>query len=1074
MIRVRLHDDDGTPQRVLTTDSLEVATAVNSPGSISFTMSEKYGPQLSAPFVVGVEHGSTTRTYEAPRNNLFIVFEDDSDSVDPTGTRRFTGIGYIPWLLSKLILETHSSAKNGKRKWTDQYPAAPLRQTIIEGKARGWAPWVTLDWDGTADSRGAGWTNDDDETQDFPVGTSAWKILESAVEDGLFDWWTEGTTLRVVHSPFGIDRTDSVRLGGPGYEKAPVHSDASEIITNLYITGDKLKRPVRVANSGATSRFGRLEAAMTVSGVEKESSAIRRANPTLRDSKKTKREMSYHWTPSGDLHRPWMAFQVGDVVTGRLRGDVWEPLRIIRLQVAKAGPKVTASVTVGQKIKTKSTKTASRAANISTGAVIGGSGFVVPSAGRVPSNEPSPPAALAVLENVGYFHEDGTARARVVLGWSEVVTATDATAIDVVAYEVYHRAEAAAGWRVSRVPGTVCEIDTWESGVPREVKVRALSDEGEWSDFSTTIPVTPASPTEVPDPPTAPSMRSELATVTATWDGLLSSGAPRAGWAGVYLELRNGDTGAWVVVGEMKRGGITVPAKKIGAELGDVVWGRLIAVSTIGGESAASPLASVTVGGIDAPDVEANAIRANHLDVGAVRARHMAVGVDETGQRVEMTGSGIRVFNPDGDAVVSIGTDTDDLISVVKKTESGDMTVVAQIDEDGDAAFQNVALSGEVDVQGTPLIGTLVSDPMNGFDLGDVPLLDRFGRGLVASAVIGTSPYLEVNYSLATLAVGQVELLAHRVYQVRVVGPTAQAWRSDGTTGNLLVQCFVGTGSQALTAANTTNGAMSSCVILRSSADTGTGVQEQLNFRSFSPAVSGVFNVMLRIANESNRSWSFVPAIMTNNPTRVEIWDVGAAASFWETESWSSRVTSGGASITPPASKKTIEVAASWSVLWGPSGSIRPGSGNLYDDGRMVQGGNTSLGDGRAARIGFPPLGLSGREALGMWVLLKNRHTANSSATIDLGTHGNSSAPGGSSPNSVNTWTRSFERGQKQWVPIPRSLWSGFMSGAYRGIQIGGPNVNSGKSDYAIFDGFSTTNAATSNGVRPRLKVSYR
>src|SRR5690606_37457743 len=99
----------------------------------------------------------------------------------------------------------------------------------------------------------------------------------------------------------------------------------------------------------------------------------------------------------------------------------------------------------------------------------------------------------------------------------------------------------------------------WESGVEREVKGRAQSDEGVWSDFSDTLTVTPATPTEVPDPPTAPALRCELTVITATWDGLLSSGAPRPGWAGVVLEARKGTSGAWTVIGEMKRGGITFP-----------------------------------------------------------------------------------------------------------------------------------------------------------------------------------------------------------------------------------------------------------------------------------------------------------------------------------------------------------------------------------------------------------------------------------------------------------------------------------------------------------------------------------
>lgn len=1071
-IRVRIHNEDGTPGRILKTTNIEVSEALNSPGSIRFTTSERFGGAISAPFVVGVEYSSSNSPYASPRNNLYIVFNDDSDTVDPTGTRTFGGIGYIPWLLMKLILETSSTAKNGKRKFTDSYPARPLRAMILEGQDRGWAPWVSMDWSSSTDSIGSSWTSADDETQSFPLGITAWQVLESAVEEGLYDWWTEGTTLRVKRNPLGVDRTESVRLGGPGYVRAPVTSDASEIITNLYITGDELKRPVRVANEGATTRFGRLEGSMTVSGVEKSESAIRRAKPTLADTRSVKREMSYEWVPRRELRRPWVHFRVGDDVTARMRGDSWTAVRVIRIQVSQTGDKVSANITVGQKIRSKSTKTSRRASAVSTGTVVGGSGLIVPSAKPSPSTEPLPPAGFAVLSNEGYFSEDGTARARVELGWSDVIAATDGTEIDVVAYEVHYKPTSAAGWRATRVTGNVCAFDTWLSGVEYRAKVRALSDEGVWSEFNPELVVTPGVPTSVPDAPSAPMVSTKLGTVTVSWDGALTSGAPQAGWSNIYVEVAKDEPSpTWKVIGDLKRGGVTFPASVVGASIGDSVLARLTAVNTIGLESAKSATTSIVVAGIVGPDMEFGSVGTNQLEAGAVRAQHMAVGVDETGQRVEITGQGVRVYDTEGNAVVSIGTSTDDFLSVSQKSAGGDLVTVAQIDEAGEASFESLVLSSDAQFQGVQLIGSLASDPMNGFDMGDIPLLDRFGRGLVAVARIG-SPNVSGALTYAGLAIGSVNLLKSRVYQVRVVGPTAQSWTSDGGSGNLYIQCYVGTGAQGITSSNTTNGAVASSVVLRSNAATGTGVQESFVFTAFSPGVDGEFNLMIRLWNESNRSFSFTPDLVNSNPTRVEVWDVGAAAAQWDTESWQTRATSG--TVTPPASKKTLEVAATWSTLWGPSGSIRPSSSSLYDDGRMVQGGNTSLGNGRAGQIGFPALGLAGKTPLGMWVLLRNRHTSNSSATVDIGTHGNSSAPSGSSPNNVNTFTRKFARGETRWVPIPSGLWAGFMSGAYRGIQIGGPNVNSGSSDYGIFDGYSTTNAAGTGGKRPRLKVSYK
>lgn len=472
------------------------------------------------------------------------------------------------------------------------------------------------------------------------------------------------------------------------------------------------------------------------------------------------------------------------------------------------------------------------------------------------------------------------------------------------------------------------------------------------------------------------------------------------------------------------------------------------------------------------------------VDAGGSPSRIADIQVFEVvgnSQGVEISPGGMRFFNSDGDMLISIGTFSDDLLSISKKNSLGQAVTVASIDENGDAAFQNIEISEDAVFQGSPLVGGFADSQTNGVDLTDVAMLDRLGRGAIAVGRIGVGGWEDVNHVRAALASFPVELRAGRVYQFQFQGNMVAEWTGGSGIGNLSMQIHWSTETQSITDPKTAGGGWTHARILNTGQENGLdSLSSYIPFREFYVEADGVYNVLVSLSNVSGRSFSFFPGDWDQNPPRISVVDL-MPLEAWSFDNWANRdfvrgdTTSPGS--TPPVAPKTVTRVwnATWSVLWGPSGSVRPSGGSLYDDGRMLQGGGSSIGSGRAGRVGFPALGLSGRTIKAAWIRVRIRHTGNSAgSTLKIGTHGNTEEPSGSSPNLVNQFSKTVQKGQTVWIKIPPSLYPALASGAIRGFQFGGPNVNSGKSDYVILDGYPSSNAASSSATRPQLKITYQ
>jgi hypothetical protein len=598
-VRLRLAEDNGTRGRVLPT--LTAAVTGYAAPQLRFTVSEQVAGKLDAPFLVLVEY-STGGAFVRPRNDLFIVDEDSADSIDATGAVTFSAPNVFGWLASRYpIWWRPGDSAEFQREYVNQTPGLVLRDLIDWAKAQhGWGPGVSTAFSNTVDSAGAAWA--DRVSQSWPLFTTTLaRVIDGLTSQGYLETWTEGFQLHAVNPGTGVDRSDTVTLGGPSFSRAPgkrVFDPATAIIVQ-YDTGW-----THFENPGASGRFGNVFKVMSQTGAPDRASAEKNVQPALTEGRATQEELSYEWTVADGTPRPWADFQVGDLVTARTRRGK-KTLRVIGLDVSKdAKDKITARVIVGSKILDLAAKAAKRTAAASVGQIIGGSGATPSPIPSRPSVAPVAPEGLHVESNAGSWRADGTAVSTVELAWLGVTQAVDGSTVDVDTYEVWARRADEAPSLAFQTSALTVTTDRWAPGVTRYVSVRARSRADVWSDFSPEIAVTPAEPASIiPRAPIGLAVTSNVAsfradgtavaTVTVEWDPVTRSTDGALVDTDEYQVMVGLDTHrvtTETATFSIPSGGVVAVTVKAHTTLG--VWGDPSATLEVTGAAPASTLAA--------------------------------------------------------------------------------------------------------------------------------------------------------------------------------------------------------------------------------------------------------------------------------------------------------------------------------------------------------------------------------------------------------------------------------------------------------------------------------------------------
>ncbi|MGF3056141.1 hypothetical protein [Microbacterium sp. YY-01] len=570
-----MSDDGLTPQRVLQTQHFEVTQVDTATATLSVTIAESVADRIDAPFVVRVEY-ATGFGYVSPRNGLFMLDEYDGDDADATGTVKFTGVDFVSWKLARTYHHWKAGAKDGARVWSQGgQPVSAgflMAGLLTESKARGWGSEITHDFTGTTDSLGQTWEASDKILEAWPLLKPLSNILSQLTEQGLCDWWTEGTQLRLARAGSG-DLRENIVLGGPQYNRRPVRGSFSNVFTNLTVVPEKSSYWLYLQNEGASTRFGRLESTMTQSGIASHMTATRLAQPTLTRGRAMQHELSFDWVPDVAGYVPWTHFQVGDTVYTKSRtGKTLQ--RVIGIQVSRSGNEaVKVRVVTGDKLVSLAARQAKRLGAGSIGDIVGGTGDNLPPSPGYTFAEPVAPTGLHVASNVGEWRADGSAKATVTIGWDAVSQSVDGSDVDVEAYEVASRLDHTDPVIFATTNSLTVTVDDWEPGVTRLVKVRARASGDRVSDWTIEVPVTPQMPSSII--PKAPEGLTELYNVA----GFLPGGRPVAYYAIQWTPVTQSTDGDPVVVTEYEVfDGFATHRTAGNAHSGELVPGETVAL----------------------------------------------------------------------------------------------------------------------------------------------------------------------------------------------------------------------------------------------------------------------------------------------------------------------------------------------------------------------------------------------------------------------------------------------------------------------------------------------------------------
>ncbi|MBB4072041.1 hypothetical protein [Canibacter oris] len=496
-------------------------------------------------FAVGVEYAiGDSRFQPVPTHDRFIMTEDEGDDTDTAKTVTYTGESYVLFQLAHTYHHWAHDAKNNARLWRDPNGEAPvsagwiLDGLIKESKYRGWGEHVQYDFGRHHDSQGAAWAQNEKIKLEVPLLQPLTETLKTLTDGGLCDWTITGTKLRLYRpGTFGGNKTELV-LGGANVTRAPVKSDMRHIFTHLTVVPDKAAHWLYL-ETGQTSKWGRLEATQTQSGVNNHTEATKLAQPILQKGRAAIRQESFEWTPQNpqDL-TPFRDFNIGDNITVRSRG-ARKLRRIIGVTIRDVQGSFTLQAIVGEKVTGVQAKVLQRVAAATVGGHIGGNGQAFAANPGSKDSPPKAPVGLLASINEGRY-VDRTAQSFQTFTWAAVTSTVSDSEVTISGYEVWSRLPAEPLQFVTETVSPTASVNVFTPGVQRLVAVRAKTADGRVSAFSEELLFTPAAPTSsTPAAPTGLAVTSNVSQftgqgvtgkVTLSWTAVTSDtdGAPVA------------------------------------------------------------------------------------------------------------------------------------------------------------------------------------------------------------------------------------------------------------------------------------------------------------------------------------------------------------------------------------------------------------------------------------------------------------------------------------------------------------------------------------------------------------------
>lgn len=295
--------------------------------------------------------------------------------------------------------------------------------------------------------------------------------------------------------------------------------------------------------------------------------------------------------------------------------------------------------------------------------------------GTRPSDDGSIPAAPTwdlPFQTGSYLDGMGNTRAQVLLSWNQPLNTDGSTIIDGDHYEINYGLNPATEWQNVFAAWGVEEalISDLGPGLIYDIRIRAVDIHGHASDWSDVEAVEVSPDTIPPSTPAAPTVAGNPVSIQVKHDlGKSSGGTFNLEIDLDHLEVHLGTTNTFTpsnstIVGKMPANygmmlGAISAIETFTTSITALRWIRVIAVDRAGNKSSPSTAASVTASLIS--DAYISDLTVTKVSAGTISANWIlgaSIRTAASGQRVELSSTGINMFNAGGVELVRIASNS--------------------------------------------------------------------------------------------------------------------------------------------------------------------------------------------------------------------------------------------------------------------------------------------------------------------------------------------------------------------------------------------------------------------------------
>lgn len=467
-----------------------------------------------------------------------IVQEISVDDAEEAAVYTYNGLGYL------VLLDGGRVYPKG---WPDYDPKEPswffvdatagnyVKTFVQAAQARGSLPGITVDsFTTTQDSNGQPWAKQ--ISLEVTPGTTISAVVVALYEQGLCEFEMVGRDLRLYNpGTLSTDRTLQAKpltfRKGRDLRDSPRKISSREVATVLLAAGKEDSGLYHEeVDAAAVAGRRRIEGFISNGNITDPGTLNALSEVELAQRVRAKMEKTHGLEFSHPKNpRPLRDFDVGDWAFSDV-GKGNEKLRIKQwvLSVGADG-KADGSVSMNDLFAEQNERLAKRVAGIIGGTTVTGESRAED---RVPEElidglAPAAPEGL-VLSSDAYTDDQGNTFAQVTATWLPVTTNADDTALeDLAGYRVYWRydTDAPGVYRPLTVTDSRADWSPVLPGVQVGVRVAAVDNAGNVSDFSPEESIMAASDATPPEAPAAPLVDNYLGLMRVRTTGQTESGA---------------------------------------------------------------------------------------------------------------------------------------------------------------------------------------------------------------------------------------------------------------------------------------------------------------------------------------------------------------------------------------------------------------------------------------------------------------------------------------------------------------------------------------------------------------------